>query len=112
MNVGKLNKRIKFITMIDGPDKDEAGDTILIPFVIKSVWASVAAVMGREYVEAKKFQPELTYKIVTRYLKDFVTPDMQIQYNKRIFNIQDCIDPNEAHEFLEIKCIEKVYKSV
>lgn len=112
MNAGALNKRITFITMIEGPDKDEAGDTIMVPSVSKPVWASVSAVMGREYVEAKKYQPELTYKVIIRYTKNAITPDMQIQYNKKIFNVQDSLDPREEHKFIEIKCIEKVYKNV
>jgi len=112
MRLGALNKKINFITMIEGPEKDEAGDTILIPHIFKTVWASVSSVLGREYVEAKKYQSEVTYKIITRYLKDNITPDMQIQYGERFFNIQDILDPYEAHEFLEIMCYEKVYKIV
>jgi len=110
MQVGALNKRINFITMVEGPEKDEAGDTILIPNILKTVWASVSSIMGREYVESKKYQAEVTYKVITRYLKDSITPDMIIQYGTRFFNIEDILDPYEAHEFLEIMCYEKVYK--
>lgn len=89
--------------------ENEAGDVVQNPSVIKTVWASVSPVRGREYVEAKKYQAELTYKITIRYAKD-ITPDMQIKYGERIFNIKDIIDPFEKHEILEIMCIEKVFK--
>lgn len=112
MRVGSLNKKINFITMIEGPNKDEAGDTMLIPDIFKTVWASVSSIMGREYVESKKYQSEVTYKIITRYFKDIITPDMQIQYGDRFFNIEDILDPYEAHEFFEIMCYEKVHKVV
>lgn len=108
MNPGKLNKRITFLTVTD--DADEAGDTILVPSPFKTVWASVCPIRGRNYVEAKKYQSELTYKIIIRYLKD-LTPDMTIQFKDRIFLIQDIINPFERNETLEIMAIEKVAKN-
>ena len=108
MNPGKLNRRISFVVMIES--ENEVGDTVQEPQIVKTVWASVAPITGREYVEAKKYQDELTYKITTRYIKD-ITPDMQIKYGERLFNIKDIIDPFEKHEIIEIMCIEREFKN-
>jgi len=105
---GKFNKRITILTTTDG--KNEVGDTILVPATFKTVWASVSPVNGRDYVEAKKYQAELTYKITIRYFTG-ITPDMTIQFKDRIFLIQDIINPFEHNEMLEIMAIERVIKN-
>ncbi|TGE33328.1 phage head closure protein [Desulfosporosinus sp. Sb-LF] len=108
MNIGCLNKRINILTTTES--KNTVGDTILTPTVFKTVWASIEPVSGRDYVEAKKYQAELTYKITIRYLAG-VTPDMTIQFKTRIFLIQDIINPFEHNESLEIMSIERVVKN-
>jgi len=117
MNIGSLDKRIIFQKYVEV--LNEVGETIQELQDYKPAWASVAPVRGREYIEAKKRQPELTYKITVRYRND-ITEDMFIKYGKqasdptkgRVFNILDIIDPLEYHEKLEIMCFEKVYKNV
>ena len=109
MNIGQLNKRITFQKNVEV--ENEVGETVLEMRDYKTVWAGLAPMRGREYLEAMKIQAELTYKITVRFLTD-VTPDMFIKYGTRMFRIQDIIDPFEYHEKLEIMCYEKVYKNV
>ncbi|KZL94364.1 phage head closure protein [Clostridium magnum] len=108
MKISSLNKRITLQKLVEV--ENEANENVLVSQDFKTIWASIAPVKGREYLEAKKIQAELTYKITIRYAKD-ITPDMQIRYGERIFNIKDIIDPFEKHELLEIMCIEKVVKN-
>lgn len=108
MNPGILRHKITFLTTTE--ETNEAGDTILIPAVYKSVWASVSPVSGKDYLEAKKFQAELTYKFMIRYTSG-ITPDMQIEFKGRIFLIQDILNPLETNETLEIMAIERVVKN-
>ena len=75
---------------------------------VKTVWASVEPTRGREYQEAQRIRPELTYKITTRYHKE-VTPDMFIKFKDRFFDITSIINVKERNEMLEIICIEKIY---
>ena len=76
---------------------------------VKSLWASVEPVRGREYQEAQRIRPELTYKVTTRYHKE-VAPDMFIKYKDRYFNIISVINVRERNEMLEIICTEKIVK--
>ena len=63
--------------------------------------------LGREYQEAQRIRPELTYKITTRYHKE-VTPDMFIKFKDRYFQIVSIINVRERNEMLEIVCTEKL----
>ncbi|AFM40330.1 phage head-tail adaptor, putative, SPP1 family [Desulfosporosinus acidiphilus SJ4] len=108
MNPGILRHKINILTTTEGTN--EAGDTILIPSVYKTVWASVSPVSGKDYLEAKKLQAELTYKFILRYTSG-VTPDMQIEFKGRIFLIQDILNPLEINETIEIMAIERVIKN-
>ena len=74
---------------------------------IITVWATVEPKSGREYIEADKERPELTYIITVRYQKD-ITPDMFIQFKGRLFNIKSIRNIREADEMLEISCTEKI----
>ena len=76
---------------------------------VKTVWASVEPTRGREYQEAQRVRPELTYKVTTRYHKE-VTPDMFIKFKGRYFNIVSIINVKEKNEMLEIICTENLQK--
>ena len=108
INIGSFNRKINFLMMTEGTNS--AGDTILIPSIFKTVLASLTVVDGRDYFEAKKLQAELTYMITTRYLRN-ITPDMQIQYQERIFLIQDLLNVQEKNEFYVIMAIERVVRN-
>lgn len=105
MNPGRLNKRITFCRYTESVNELKQTVQQLEPY--KTVWASVEPLKGREYLEAQKVQPELTYRITTRYHRD-IAPDMIIKYQGRELNIQNIVNPYERDEKLEIYCVEKV----
>jgi SPP1 family predicted phage head-tail adaptor len=107
MDIGRTNKRITFC---EQREKENA----LLQKVqekkpLKTVWASVEPTRGREYQEAQRIRPELTYKITLRYLKN-ITPDMLIKFKDRYFQIISIINVKEKNEMLEIVCVEKIQK--
>ncbi len=99
--------RITFLKPM--PDVNEAGDDILVDKPWKTVWAKAGPLKGREYLEARKVQPELTYLFEIRYIEG-VTPDMKIEFKGRTFNIQSILNVDERNRFLEIYAVEKVEK--
>nr|DAR37957.1 MAG TPA: Putative head tail adaptor [Caudoviricetes sp.] len=105
MDIGRTNKRVSFCKFVEG--KNEMNQTTQVLKKIRTVWASVEPKSGREYIEAEKEHPELTYIITTRYMED-VTPDMFIQYRDRLFNIRSIRNIRENNEMLEISCTEKI----
>jgi len=109
MDIGRTNKRITFCRY-----KEKENELLQIEQAlkeVKTVWASVEPTRGREYQEAQRIRPELSYKITTRYHKD-VTPDMFIKFKNRLFEIISVINVRERNEMLEIVCIEKLSKKI
>lgn len=105
MDIGRANKRITFCRY--EPKENELLQTEQTLKEIKTVWASVEPTRGREYQEAQRIRPELTYKITTRYHAG-ITPDMFIKYKERLFQIVSVINVRERNEMLEIICVEKI----
>lgn len=105
MDIGRTNKRITFCRY-EGKEND-LSQTEQVLTEVKTVWASVEPTRGREYQEAQRVRPELTYKITTRYNKE-VTPDMFIKFKDRLFNIVSIINVREKNAMLEIICTEKI----
>lgn len=68
MDIGRTNKRVTFCRYTE--KQNELLQTEKVLEEIKTVWASVEPTRGREYQEAQRIRPELTYKITTRYHKE------------------------------------------
>ncbi|MDE6055652.1 MAG: phage head closure protein [Lachnospiraceae bacterium] len=107
MDIGRTNKRITFCRYEEKENALLQTEQVLT--AVKTVWASVEPTRGREYQEAQRIRPELTYKITTRYHKG-ISPDMFIKFKDRVFNIISVINVREKNEMLEIICTEKVDK--
>lgn len=108
MDIGRTNKRITFCRYEEKENALLQTEQELKE--VKTVWASVEPTRGREYQEAQRVRPELTYKITTRYHKE-VTPDMFIKFKDRYFNIVSIINVRERNTMLEIICTEKILKA-
>lgn len=105
INLGDLRSKITFLVNVKS--KNEAKETILIPNAFKTVWASIEALKGRDYEEAKKIRTDLTYKIIIRYTTG-ITKDMEISFKDRTFEIIDIINLYEGNKLIQIMCFEKV----
>lgn len=105
MDIGRANKRITFCRY--GERENSLSQTEQALTEVKTVWASVEPTRGREYQEAQRVRPELTYKVTTRHHKG-ITPDMLIKFGDRVFNIISVINVRERNEMLEIICTEKI----
>ncbi len=108
MDIGRTNKRI---TLCRYEEKENALSQLEQRLTEeKTVWASVEPTRGREYQEAQRIRPELTYKITTRYHRE-ITPDMLIKLKGRYFEIVSIINVREQNAMLEIVCTEKIKKN-
>lgn len=105
MDIGRTNKRVTFCRFEEV--KNEMNQTTQELKRILTVWASVEPKSGREYIEAEKEHPELTYTITTRFIAT-ITPDMFIEFRGRLFNIKSIRNIRENNEMLEISCTEKI----
>ena len=109
MDIGRTNKRITFCRYEEKENALSQTEKALTE--VKTIWASVEPTRGREYQEAQRIRPELTYKITTRYHKG-ITPDMFIKWGKRYFNIITIINVREKNAMLEIICAENLQNCI
>jgi SPP1 family predicted phage head-tail adaptor len=99
MNPGELNKIITIQSRAS--TTDAFGGTIYTWSTFATVWAKVSPLKGREMIAAQAAQSEVTTRIKTRWISG-VTTGMRIVYDGQNFDIISAIDPNEAHEELQI----------
>ena len=108
MDIGRMNKRITFCRY---EEKENAlSQKVQELAEVKNVWAGVEPTRGREYQEAQRIRPELTYKVTARYHRG-ITPDMVIKWGGRYFNIVSIVNVREENAMLEIICTENLQKS-
>jgi SPP1 family predicted phage head-tail adaptor len=68
---------------------------------VKTVWAMIKTLQGREYYEAATTQNENTIRFVVRYTTG-INPDMRIKYRERTFEIMSVINDDEMNKTLTI----------
>ncbi|EPY2274465.1 phage head closure protein [Clostridium sporogenes] len=97
------NKKIKFVVI--GKRVDDDGYPTNGENLIHECYASVRGLRGREFYNAAAIQAQDDKIFNCRYFKG-LTPDMQIKYNKKPYNITSINDLNEKHVEYEIHAKE------
>lgn len=105
IDVGRLNKRIKFYEYKE--KTDQYNRTVQELSEVKTAWGSVEPTTGKEYYDAKRLRNEQTYKIFARY-NSLYNVNMIIGYKERRFKIESMINYREANELLQFVCTEIV----
>lgn len=106
MDAGELNKRVSILEY--GEFENEVGDIELGLKEKDKCWAFITSLdKGGEYLENKKLQQRLIYKIIIRYRKD-IDQSMFIKYKDTIFNIKDILEKDMNGAYLTLFVEEKV----
>lgn len=99
MDVGRLNRRItiqgKTVT------RDAYGGESISWTDVATVWAAVLPIRGREYVAIREAGAELTTRFVIRY-RQGVTPAMRVVHGGANYDIEQVIDTEDGHRFIEL----------
>lgn len=109
MNIGKLNKRIKFKKLMDVTD--DLGQSTKKLADYKTVWGSLYPVRGVELYEIQKIQSKITHKCYVRYL-DGIDSNCFIEYQGKSYSVESVLDVDLEHKMLEIMCSEHTNKEV
>lgn len=91
-------KKIEIQAMLE--TTDEIGQKIQEWKTIFHPWASVNGTGGREYYKAAQVNSENDMIFRIRYSKkiaDYLTSEMRIVYNNKIYNVKHIEDFNERH---------------
>jgi len=70
-----------------------------------AIWAAIWPVGAAETVQAAQATMIISHRIRIRY-RSGLKADWRIRYAGRYFNIVSIIDPNMAHQWLDIMCKE------
>ena len=104
MEFSKLRHRITFLKP-DGEETNSMGELVPVYTPLRTVWANVSPMNGREYAEAQKIRAETTYNITTRYWPD-ITTEMRISFQGRVFEIVSVLHLGSLQEQLKIIATE------
>lgn len=105
MNPGLFRHRITFQSFNE--TTNENGFPVQDWTDVKTVWAMIKTLQGREYYEAAATQNENTVRFVIRYTTG-INPDMRIKYKDRTFEILSIINDDELKKTLTIIAKEVV----
>ncbi len=103
MKIGNLRHRVVLQKKVVTEDEIKQQSEVWNDYAY--VWASIEPISGREYFAARQESAEVTARITIRYLKD-VTPDMQVLFGNRAFEVVSVINPKETNESLILMCKE------
>ena len=107
MNSGKLRHRLTIQTKTQTGDGYGEGSAALA--TLATVWGSIEPVRGTEFLNAQQVNAEVSHQIVLRYRSDLtVTPENQISYSGRTFEIQSIRNMGERDRTWEIDAKEVV----
>ena len=103
MQAGKLRHRVTIEQVTS--TRDSMGVPEETWSTLATVWAEVAAVSGREFVEGFRTQAEVTHSIWIRYRSD-VTARMRCAEGSTHYDIVAVLDPDGRKEKLRLMCRE------
>jgi len=103
--IGDLRNKITI--QVQSSTKDDYGALIETWTDVKTIWAAVNPINGREYFAAESVNSEITHRVKARYTSG-ITPDMRVKFGTRYFNILSIINYEERNIELQLMCREAV----
>ena len=114
MRAGWLRHRVEILAK--EASQNSFGEEVVAWVTVATVWASVEPLRGREYIEAKQGQVEVSHRVGMRHWLE-VGPEMRLRLEVgptgvggRVLEIVSVINPLERGERLELMCREMVEK--
>ena len=105
MNIGELKHKITIQRKINNNNPLE--DATFEDF--KTVWAKINNLFGKEFIEAQKVNPNISKKIIIRYIKDLdmsINPntckDYKVSCKGISYNILYIDNIKEENKFMEL----------
>lgn len=106
MRAGWLRHRVTI--QEQAPEQDAYGERRSTWIDSATVWASVEPLRGREYLEARQEQAEISHRVAMRF-RPGLSPAMRLKLDSgRVLVIESVVNPLERRERLELMCRELV----
>lgn len=105
MEAGELRHRItiqeKSVT------RDDFGGEVITWVTHCEAWAAIEPLQGREFIEARLAQAEVTDRIRMRYQAG-IRPEMRVLFGTRVYEIQTVLTTREIHHEIQMMCKEQI----
>ena len=103
-NVGKFNHKVTFRRITEVTDDFGTHQDVED---LRTVWAFVSEVHGREFYEAQKIRTEKTFKIICRYFPGIIEDDfVYFPWRDKQLKIIDVNNADEEGAWYVIQAIE------
>ena len=103
MEIGELRHRITLQKLM--ATTNDNGFEVEDWIDVKTLWASVCNLYGKEYFEAAAVQAQKTVKFTIRFL-DGLDESMRVLFKGKIYNITFIDNIKYQNKFIEIKALE------
>ncbi len=113
MRAGTLNRRV-VIQEKGTVTKSTFGEEEITWSLVVSCWANIQPLRGREFLEARQVQAEVSHRIrIRRQGTKEIRPEMRAVYTdpvygQRVFEILSVVNVAERNREVELICTEKV----
>ena len=105
MQAGRLRERV---TIQEKQIVRNSFGEEVIQFVdLATVWAGVEPLNGREFLEAKTEQAQITTRVRIRY-RDGIYPTMRLVYRSRVLVVDSVIHVYERQREIVLMCREEI----
>jgi len=105
VKIGELRHRVtiqeKVVTV------DAYGGEVITWSTVATVWAAVEPLWGREFLEGRRQENEISTRIRIRY-REGLTPSMRVVWGFRAFDIESVIERESRRREIWLMCRELV----
>ena len=107
IEIGRMRHRVA-IQQLDASTQDSRGAPTQAPSTMTTIWAEIRPLQGRELFTAQQRAAQVTHGVTMRYPGFRVTPEMQLNFNGRVFDILAVLDVEEQGVELQILAKERL----
>lgn len=104
LRTGEMNRLIT--VQARAASQDAAGEQVLTWATVKSVYAKMEALSGRELVNAQARVSEVSHRFTVHYDAIFADPQVaaayRVLYGARVFDVKACLNVDEDNRVVEL----------
>lgn len=106
MRAGTLRTRV--VIQAATASQDTFGGESKTWTTLATVWGEVKPLSGREYMQARQAQADVTTRITIRYRDDItITPACRITWNGHTYDVKDVIHDAQQRQY-QLMCAEVI----
>lgn len=103
MKIGSLRHRVTIES--SSASRDAVGGEVLTWASVATVWAAVEPLAGREFLDARRLEAEVSTRIRIRYRAGLV-PGMRVTWGDHVYDILAVLERESRRREIDLMCRE------